>query len=1004
MAISTSFKIVGIIQREKQETICFDTSYKTYSEAMRRSTPNLNLIVVCERKTTKTSYIFIDLAKFLTVFQLCVVSWINLLDEIKLRLTDPRIRQVYTYSPVPSVQYFKRSVVKDGVVKSYVYTKPTPFDSNITDRPFIFSYNYNNYVSAGYVNINAPRIRNKKNRKTTLPDLVFKNLPGSLTDLKNTLVSVNGVVGYPIYDKKSNELFVKNGAHMLRDVRDDDQNIVFLDFSKILPEESSTEIKHWKLSDCHPDVVIRKDDKVILTNGGLVRTNSDGTTKSYLWAKNTLETFLNHDVEFWRQFSFTLTFAVKVEETEYSQFPVLCFGGRMFIPGIDNLNYYFIKEEDVKYMVVELSATIPQIVNILASNLQHAGIFYGLSTLYRAAVGYIISNVYTDKSFNWKHSSSEWRAIEYATQFDIPFVTVVQTDKYVSFNKVSPISIIKPNVLRFPRNTQGILFNRKTKEIIDYTRLVRRNDTIVSITPRDPLYISKKEGAVAHINIDGSTTTNLGALSTQARLNVFPSESVFEFSFMLKNCYIARSNVTGKIYGKTVSSPVQKDGLGNNVAYTWSSLNANVEDCQFFVGANTMYLGEKEHPTYIAINASENADPTTLTWWKVLDIDSSSLQWEVYTTPLEIPDSLRYEQYIWKQDPIVFIDQFNQYHPGELLKDIQAFDIVDILYAPLTPATIEDDPSIIKPDDEEPEEPVYTIEYEKVTNKPKKFIKPILVTTTIVMGDNGPTVSTDYLRVIGLTGNLEGCNGYYTKSGTTWSKLINNTVASIQYNTTKGRWELVLLSDPAIEVVWSNNTTITEPYDPTLTWVANNSTDVIIDNNTNVVDHDGNLVIGDDGYLDPNFYYEIDDEGGGNTQPSGDGSLVIGDDGYLDPGFYYEIDDNPTPTPPDPSSGGGVVIGDDGVLGDDQFDYIDDDEPTPEPTPIPTPSGGGVVLGDDGVMGEDQYDYIDDEPDDSGSGTNEPGNSGQSGSDDSVDDLIADNGSTLGDTTIDDIP
>ena len=55
-------------------------------------------------------------------------------------------------------------------------------------------------------------------------------------------------------------------------------------------------------------------------------------------------------------------------------------------------------------------------------------------------------------------------------------------------------------------------------------------------------------------------------------------------------------------------------------------------------------------------------------------------------------------------------------------------------------------------------------------------------------------------------------------------------------------------------------------------------------------------------------------------------------------------------------------------------------------------------------MGEDQYDYIDDEPDDSGSGTNEPGNSGQSGSDDSVDDLIADNGSTLGDTTIDDIP
>ena len=63
--------------------------------------------------------------------------------QIPYRLTD--------------LKYFKRSVVKDGVVKSYVYTKPTPFDSNITDRPFIFSYNYNNYVSAGYVNINAPR-------------------------------------------------------------------------------------------------------------------------------------------------------------------------------------------------------------------------------------------------------------------------------------------------------------------------------------------------------------------------------------------------------------------------------------------------------------------------------------------------------------------------------------------------------------------------------------------------------------------------------------------------------------------------------------------------------------------------------------------------------------------------------------------------------------------------------------------------------------------------------
>ncbi len=490
MSTSTSMTIVGVICKEKEKLTCFDTSYETYTEATNHFSSDFKLIIVCKLEAKKTKYLYIDLDKFINKYHVSISSWEELHDSIVSCLNDTSLSKVLVYTPVPDYQYFKSTKTIDGNTRTISYSKLTQFPSNINNRPFVCSYNYSDYVTAEYVNMSAGKIRNKYTRRTTLPDLVFKAKKSNTIFLENTLVSVNGVVGYPYYNEETKELYVKNGAHMLRDTSLTDQNIVFIDFTKYLPDDrNDIRLSTYKLHECSPDILIKKDEDIWLISNP---------------AKGVLESYLTRDILFWQKASFSMRFAVPILDEDYEQIPLLCFGGRLFFPGYDDINYYQINTDTGRKLIVEFNVSLNTLARILASNLQHAGIFYGLNTIYRATIGLIISNIYADKSFNYQISSDEWKAIEFATQFDIPFVSILCTDKHTAINPILPLSSLTHNILSFKKGTKGILINHKTREIIDYTGSNSYSDmTTASVTaPITPLYINTKEGACRHIEQD----------------------------------------------------------------------------------------------------------------------------------------------------------------------------------------------------------------------------------------------------------------------------------------------------------------------------------------------------------------------------------------------------------------------------------------------------------------------------------------------------------------------
>lgn len=635
MADST-VNIAGVIQQNFNEVICFDITYRTLAET--RTVPATSIVVVLAiTSPTGTIHQFINLETLERKYRI-LDNWDDVLVLYRAYHNDKSWSDTFTYSSVPRDMYYK--------LDDKIFITKTPFTSNMKDHVSIFGLDHTDQVTGSYLNKKSPYVRNIKSRIRTMPDLVFTKTAKATINFENTLVSVDGNLGYPEYDPTTDELYVKNGAYFLRGTPGPDQNIVFMDFSDMI--KSGTSIIKKYFHECSPDLIIGEGDEVTIYHNDI----------------GAVETLLSRDVAWWREVDTTIKFTVqlkdKLADPEVQYVPIVCFGGRLFLPGIDKIDYhqYFKADGGVYYPNVEVSikVNLDLLSAIVASNLQHAGIFMGNSSFYHASITYALSNIFTSNPANIPMSTDEWRAIAYLCKADIPFVTILPMDKQYAFTKIEPTMSIHDGELIFPYRSRGLLFSKQTKEIIDYNVKDLTSTTMVETEPRQALYLSQRGQAVAHLGkVQGPVTQIQGAADIA---DFFPVDAEFTYSTLDGNCY-------------TVKTPG-------------------------------------------GVLLAKSSETTASVPWT-----SANLVWNIYQTQVEIPDSMRYHDIVSQKVDTLVKDAYNHVQTGVNIHDRTKCYLLEMCYAGKNSPLVEELEELVD-ETEEPDIPVHTVEYRRIIDPIKK--------------------------------------------------------------------------------------------------------------------------------------------------------------------------------------------------------------------------------------------------------------------------------------------
>lgn len=554
-----------------------------------------------------------------------------------------------------------------------------------------FSLDHSYQLTGSYVNKKAPRVRNVKSRIRTMPDLVFTKTNRGDVNLRNVLVSVDGNIAMPEYSENTDELFVKNGAYLLRGTDGPDQNIVFLDFSDMISD--GTTISKTYFHKCAPDLIIGHDEKVEIYHNDTVA----------------IDTLLSRNILFWKTAILTIRLSVptnKVKEGQ-CQIPLLCFAGRLFFPNIDQLTYYRFTSGDNDYVHIDFTIDLKLLSRIVAANLQHGGIFYGRNKIYHVAITYALSNLFTERVSNISHSTEEWRAIEYMCKADIPFVTLLTMDRPTRISRINPIMPLNDGDLLFPENSKGILIHALTREITDYGKKKYANYTFVETAPAKELFVSRTGRSTLHLSTKNQFVTMKSGGPQMATF--FPAGTTFRYSVQDGNCIVARGP-DGVIYAKSNDDPFVKLNENDFETRAITDIPTPFEE-RMTIDPNISIIVIDGEIQYVSYNAQQSQ--SNRSYFRVLPYTSDQLRWEVYESQLEIPDGMRYQNVMWRNNPVLFADGFNRVEPGFNIKNPEKYFMVDISY--VSKVKDETDVELID-DNKNPDRPVKVIEYKYLKN------------------------------------------------------------------------------------------------------------------------------------------------------------------------------------------------------------------------------------------------------------------------------------------------
>ena len=737
-----SFTIAGIIQSIDSQVYCYDTTYRTFNEATTFTSAEMDLIVVfLYEGDDSPSYKFVDVAKILKVYSVRpeyitfdVHTWEDLEKFVKA-LYDYNVGPIkrgtllakyLTHSPCPRYQHYKATI--NGTERECM--RVTPFTSNLKQCLKIVSLGYTNKIEGSYVNKDFPEIRNLPHRRISMPDIVFTKTDVTFPiNFKNTLVSVDGIVCYPIYSEDTNELYACNGARMLKNTTDSNSlNILLIDFSNL------GNITNYKLSECLQELIIKIGDKVY----------------SYDDSNHVSTAVIDAAVEMWQQSQFSLKFKLPIGAETGT--PILSLAGRLFFPGVDDLRSY----TEGGYITIEFHISCSVLENIVASNLQHQNLFYKKSTLFRVMLTYVFSNLFTDQAYVYDDGSSEWKAIQFYMDQIIPFITVIHTDKKFAVDKVTPTTVFSTGKLLFPKNSTGLLLNMDTREMLDYTVLNYQNQTLVTYSVQHPLFITKRDSVNTNKDVLYSEEVSYADVMANAPEDIDIEYNIYENRFKLfTKSREHESNANELIYAESETNPFVYEGPAYK-NYNWASVRALSEEAAVYSPVkNIWYL--PSNGSIVAVseydeNHSQGSYGSVV--WHVLK-DYQNVKWtKLWDGTNVVPDGVRFDRMAWQENPSVYKDPYNKFEAGEFIKNPRHYALLDLVVYEEEGTNLSlldriDNPEGA-PDEhtDNPMVPVLTAEYEKVRDPLllSKVSKPYTITDLKV----SPTM-TGGTRVLNVT-------------------------------------------------------------------------------------------------------------------------------------------------------------------------------------------------------------------------------------------------------------
>lgn len=594
------FSIAGIIQEIDNQLYCYDTSYKTYEEALQFDDNTLKLIVALEaRYDDKRTWFFVDMNKLLSKYlrfseyvEFNIHDWNDLIEFFE-HLYDhdngEAFSQYLTKTIVPRYQLYR----DNGKER----TRITQFKGNLDDSIKIVSFGYSKDLYGSYVNKDFPKVRDIPHRRISMPDLVFSKKDTFDMDFANTIPSIDGVVCYPIYSRETGELYACNGARFLKNTNEDKSlNILLMDFSNL------GTLRHYKLSECRPELIIK--------NGTQIWVYDD--------PNRIASVALDPDVVFWQQSQFTLKF--RLPEGAANGEPILSLAGRIFMKGLDDLSSYL---DENGRTVVEFHITSGILENIVAANLQHQNLYFKNTSIFRVVMSYVFGNIFVDQGYEYDAGSDEWIAAQFHMDQVIPFITMIDVKEGLSYgvDKVDPLALLSPGQILFPPFGKGLLMNKATREFVDYVRIPYKNQTLVTCTVQPTLHISTREGANTNNDPMESDPGTLDSIMQFA-----PKDIEIHYN-PIEGKYLAFTREENRIWAESQSAPFERMGGGVR-PYTWEQITSGLtglEKIPEYIPCSKIWVLKKNGVVY-AVSDTDSTSFTNLPW----SSEEVSLQSENY--------------------------------------------------------------------------------------------------------------------------------------------------------------------------------------------------------------------------------------------------------------------------------------------------------------------------------------------------------------------------------------
>ena len=490
--------IKGIILNKFMSSKCVSSSVMTFTEFESiASTYSTACVVV---SIDDSSFLFVDALKLFSE-QPLTLAIEGSVDHVQVSTWD----QLEAYLNGLESDIFSKYLTV-AIVPRMWEAEPnkfelTPFVSNTTSQVKIISVENTIGLTAEYCDHNNFYERKNLGRSWNYPDISIIN--ESLDDINfhNCIPFVNGSAFYPevirnietekeelvaheagkwlitsdwnmanVRTVKHNKVFENNS--LINDFYDGgepptesaycyNKNIVLMDFSSL------GTISVIKLSDCSNGQVLHNRNELVRKPIQNVSNPTVDVHKAYM----------KGDIYYPECSYYEISFDLP-SGTEMG-IPIVCICGRFF---------YLHEDSEIRVSDNKISLTVrierELLHNILLSNLQWFGKQNEGTSIVEERISYTLEELFKDTAYG---NTPKDIARKMHEDNSIPFVIMLHTDKKLVCTKTEPIMTIGPDKFMFPKNSGGLLVNKRTREVVDYVRQFYDSGTLVETSMLRPI-------------------------------------------------------------------------------------------------------------------------------------------------------------------------------------------------------------------------------------------------------------------------------------------------------------------------------------------------------------------------------------------------------------------------------------------------------------------------------------------------------------------------------------